>query len=84
MDTQEIINYAFAVCGFLGGWVLKVVWESIKEMQKADIKLTEKVSQIELLVAGQYVKNERFEAVIAKLFDKIDKIHDIVQTKADR
>ena len=33
MDPQTIINTAIALVGFLGGWILKVVWEGVKELQ---------------------------------------------------
>ncbi len=33
---QTIFNIAVAVAGFLGSWVLKVIWEAVKELQTAD------------------------------------------------
>ena len=36
MDPQTIINAAIALVGFLGGWILKVVWEGVKDLQVVD------------------------------------------------
>jgi low affinity Fe/Cu permease len=31
---QVIFNWAVAVAGFLGGWVLKVIWDAITDLKK--------------------------------------------------
>lgn len=84
MDTQAIINVAIGVIGFLGGWVLKVVWESLKDLQAADKELTEKVATIEILVAGSCVTREDFANTIRAVFTKLDRIEDKIDHKADR
>lgn len=35
--NQIVFNWAVAVAGFLGGWALKVIWDSILEVRK-DLK----------------------------------------------
>jgi low affinity Fe/Cu permease len=35
--NQLVFNWAVAVAGFLGGWALKVIWDSILEVRK-DLK----------------------------------------------
>lgn len=77
-------NIALALCGFLGGWWMKVMHESLKELRTADKELTEKVGKIEVLVAGQYVKREDFDQTARQLFHKLDKIYDKLETKADK
>ena len=52
---QTLFNIAATVAGFLGGWVLKVIWEAVKELQTADKILVEKVGSIEILIAGNYM-----------------------------
>jgi len=58
--TQELFNIVVGVAGALGGWWLKVMWETLKDLQTADKELMDKVSKIEILVAGAYVKREEF------------------------
>jgi len=35
--NQIVFNWAVAIAGFLGGWALKVIWDSILEVRK-DLK----------------------------------------------
>ena len=84
MPTQDIINAAIAIGGALGGWWLKTIWEALRELQKADQMLAEKVSAIEVLVAGQYVRRDEFEKMVTALFSKLDKIYDRLETKVDK
>ena len=84
MDFQVGFNIAIAVIGGLGGWMLNTMWGSVKDLQKADTDLADKVSRIEVLVAGQYVKRDDFDKTAAAIFVKLDKIYDLVQTKADK
>lgn len=81
---QTFFNIAVAVAGSLGGWWLKVLWDAVKDLQSADKELAEKVSSIEILVAGQYVKRDDFDRVANAIFAKLDKIMDKLDTKADK
>jgi len=82
--SQEIFNIAIGIISTLGGWWLKVMWDSLKELQSADKDLTEKVSRIEILVAGNYVKREEFERALERLFVKLDSIELKIDAKADK
>ena len=84
MPTQDIINSAIAIGGALVGWWLKTIWEALRELQKADQMLAEKVSAIEVLVAGQYIRRDEFEKIATALFSKLDKIYERLESKADK
>ena len=84
MDSQTIINTAIALVGFLGGWILKVIWEAVKELQFADKILVDKVNTIEILIAGNYMSKQDFEKVADAIFAKLDKIDDKLDRKVDK
>lgn len=84
MDAQNLFNIATAIAGFLGGWVLNNLRDSIASLQKSDHELADKVQKIEVLVAGQYVTRSDFNQLTTALFTKLDKIESKLDTKVDR
>ena len=84
MFDQTLFNYALALCGALGGWVLKVIWDAVKDLQAADKVLVEKVNTIEILIAGNYMSKSDFDKIAAAIFAKLDKIEDKIDKKADK
>ncbi len=85
---QTIFNWAIAALGTLGGWWMRVMWEEMKELKREDKALADRVAAIDVLVAGQYVKRDHFEAKFESLshalFDKLDRIEDKLDKKVDK
>lgn len=82
--NQDFLNWAFGIFNLIIGGLLKAIWDSYKELKKTDSELAEKVNQIEVLVAGTYVKRDDFDKVANAIFSKLDKISDKLDRKADR
>ncbi len=78
------INATLGVIAFLGGAVMKSVWDALKKQQGETSALVAKVQNIEVLVAGSYVKTDKFEQVVTAMFAKLDKIYEKLDTKADK
>jgi len=83
-ETQIFFDVAVAVIGAMGGWILNTVWVAVKELQKADKELAEKVGEIEVLVAGRYMTRDEFNQTLSQVFSKLDTIRDMIAQKADR
>ncbi len=81
---QTIVNWMLAGFGGLIGFLLNAVWQAVKDLQKADKELTAKVAEIEVLVAGAYVKKDEFTSSVNALFAKLDRIEDKIDKKADK
>jgi CHASE3 domain sensor protein len=81
---QTIVNWMLAGFGGLIGFLLNAVWQAVKDLQTADKELTKKVSEIEVLVAGAYVKKEEFSTAVTALFTKLDRIEDKIDKKVDK
>lgn len=65
---QTVINWLFAFIGGLMGWILKVVWDAINDLQR-DLRNVEQ----------DYVRKDdfrdaigRIEAMLTRIFDKLD------------
>ena len=81
---QGLIN--LVICGFgtIMGFVLRIIWQALKDLQTTDIELAEKVSKIEVLVAGQYVTRHDFSTSLQRIFTKLDSIDMKLDTKVDK
>lgn len=64
---QTLINWLFGGFGAAVGWVLKVIWDAIKEL-KADMK------QIERDLPEVYVRKDDFRASIKDMQDDIREV----------
>lgn len=84
MDLQTAFNIVLGLVAFLGGFIVRVMWQALQDLQTADKALTEKVHAIETLVAGHYVGKDEFMRAIEAVFTKLDRIEDKVDGKADK
>ena len=81
---QTIVNWMLAGFGGLIGFLLNAVWQAVKDLQKADKELTAKVAEIEVLVAGAYVKKDDLGKLSDAIFAKLDRIEDKLDGKVDK
>ena len=81
---QTIINWLLGGFGTLLGFLLNAVWQAVKDLQKTDQALVQKFSELEVLVAGNYVRKEELQDNIKALFAKLDRIEDKLDRKVDR
>ena len=84
MDQQQLFNVLFALVGVLGGWWMKAMWEAIKSLEQADKALSNQVADLKVLVAGGYVRTEKFDSMSKAIFAKLDRIEDKLDGKADK
>ncbi len=64
---QTIINWLFVSCGAALGWVMKVVWDAIKDL-KADVK------QIERDLPEIYVRKDDFKTAMTDVKDVVKEV----------
>ena len=68
---QTIINWIIGLCGTIIGIFIKSMLDSIKDLQKSDKEMADRVGSIEVLVAGTYVKRDELRELMRKL-EQID------------
>lgn len=81
---QQLFNIVIGVAGALGGWWMKAMWEGLNDLKKTDHELTQQVNNLQILVAGQYMRREEFDKVSQAIFAKLDRIEDKLDKKADK
>jgi hypothetical protein len=74
---QDLINWGFILAASIGGWWLRTVWDNHKE-------LATKVSAIEILVAGHYVRRDELTGILNRIDHKLDAISIKLDSKADK
>jgi len=84
MDLQTAFNIVVGLLGFLGGWVLNNLHAAMRDLQRADSLLADKVQAIEVLVAGQYVRRADLDHHMTAIFRKLDRIEEKLDDKADK
>ena len=76
MDIQTIFNIVFSVTGFLAGWILRVIWSEIKDMQTNQ-------RELEREIADNYVRRDDYRIDIAEIKGMLSRIFDRLDRQAD-
>lgn len=88
MDFQFGFNIALGLIAFLGGWIMNNFRDNLRDLYEKDNVQTDKIQDMHVLVAGEYVKREELEKQIEKLsnalFNKLDKIENKLDEKIDK
>lgn len=81
---QQFVNWLMGAFGALLGFLLKTVWDAVKDLQVADKDLAEKVKEIQILVAGTYVTKTELSQVMDRVLNQLDRIEHKLDGKADK
>lgn len=74
---QNLINLLIGVVGAIVGWVLKVVWNAIQDLQQ-DMK------DIEKELHTEYVSKNDFHTALDEIKQIVQRIFDKLDNKADK
>lgn len=83
-DMQIAFDVVVSLIGGMGGWILKTIWEAIKDLQKKDEALGVEVHQVHILVAGNYVKREELDKHLTAIFELLRRIEGKFDGKVDK
>lgn len=72
MDTQTLFNVAVTLAGFLGGWILNSIYQSIRVLDK-DVR-----NMPHHYVSKDDYRNDigEIKTMLARIFDKLDEKAD--------
>ena len=77
MDTQQLINAGLAAIAALIGWVMKAVWDAVREL-RTDLK------QIERDLPENYVRRDDFREALAELKSMLNRLFERLDGKVDK
>ena len=75
--SQDLVNLVIGVAGAAMGWMLKVVWDSIRLLQD-DMKTLERA------LHTKYVSKDDYRADIQDIKSMVKAIFDRLERKADK
>ena len=75
--SQDLVNLVVGVAGAAMGWMLKVVWDSIRLLQD-DMKTLERV------LHTKYVSKDDDRTAIQEIKEMVKAIFDSLDRKADK
>jgi hypothetical protein len=75
--SQDLVNIVIGVAGAAMGWMLKVVWDSIRLLQD-DMKTLERA------LHTKYVSKDDYRADIQDIKSMVKAIFDRLERKADK
>lgn len=84
MIDQMFVNMIIAGLLAAVSFILKVIWDGLRELQKADIDHMSQIATVKLMMADSYIKKEDFDRMVSAVFAKLDKIDNKLDNKADR
>lgn len=74
---QDFVNIIIGVAGAAMGWMLKVIWESIKVLQQD-------TQRLERVLHTKYVSKDDYKTDIQELKDMLKAIFERLERKADK
>ena len=86
--SQHIINIVLGALCAVVGWWLKIIHQSLRDLQAEDKEIRTKVEKIDVLVAGQYItrgemdkKLDHFSAKLEANSTKLDRIEGKIERR---
>jgi len=81
---QTTINWILGGTSALFGALFNIIWASIRDLQKSQNRTRIRLGEVEVLVAGDYLKRQDFEKFVDRVIVKLDSIDDKLDSKADK
>jgi len=77
MMSQDTINLMITLSGAVFGWILRVVWESIRKLQ-------DEMNEFQREVHTSYVSKDDYRQDILEVKEILKQIFDKLDRKADK
>jgi len=81
---QELINMMIGMGAAVFGWFMRIIWQSVRDLQIADQKLVSELHMFKEHVPVTYVSKADFAEILKSINTKLDRICDKLDNKQDR
>lgn len=91
MDTQMVLNVAFGLISFLGGWLFKLIFNNINKIENgcdennakssADYRvLNDKINQLALSIPEKYVSKGDYDNLVKTVHHRFDRLEEKIDS----
>ena len=77
MEFQELVNLVVGTTLSVLGWFARQLWQAVQDLKRD-------LTAVEIALPTNYVRKEELESRLDKLEAILMKIHDKLDTKADK
>lgn len=82
--VETYLHSAITIVVGVFGYMLKVMWDSVKDLQRDDERLLGKINDLQVAIATDYAKREELRAEFKSFRDTLDRIEQKIDQKADK
>lgn len=83
-DFQILFNIAVGLAAFFGGFILNSIMQRIDKLETTDGKLVTSINEIKVTVATQGTQRTEDSKKLDSIFEKLEKIDEKLDRKADK
>jgi hypothetical protein len=69
---------------FLGGWLIRTLFDRIKDLETADQRTAEALSNLRVELPSRYTAKDDFHKLGDSIFEALRRIEDKIDRKADK
>lgn len=84
MDLTLAFNIAISVIAFLGGWLLKTLFERITALEDVDRSIASELAELRVELPSHYVRKDEFRQLGDSIFEALRRIEDKLDRKVDK
>lgn len=77
MENQQLFNLVITGSGALGGWMLKVIWDAIRDLKR-------EIRDLNKQVHDDFVRREDFSEAVRRIEYMCERIFDKLDNKQDK
>jgi hypothetical protein len=77
MENQPLFNLIITASGAIGGWMLKVIWDAIRDLKQDISNLNKEMHQ-------DFVRRDDFSDAVKRIEYMCERIFDKLDGKADK
>lgn len=82
--NQDLINMVLGTAAAVVGWIMRIIWQSMRDLQTADQELAKNLADLREHLPRTYVTKDEFVRALERIEAKLDLIFKELQNKQNK